>query len=219
MKKYLYIIFFALSIPCLCFSATGDVETILGKTDTTLSTVIGKASAGIATVCGKNYTDGDGGGCTTSVDSASGTGADYVLGDATNSIVKRSQSFVTSKAYTLCKLSVQIKEAGTALGTLTCSIYADSSNVPTGSPLGTSTNSFTTTEITTSYQTITFTFTGVSLSNATQYHISVETNTVNTGINKFLIDGGNTGTQDICSYISSWSSNDNTATGNFTTYE
>lgn len=59
MKKYLYLIFFLLFIPYLCFSATGDLETFIGKTDTTLSTVLGKTGTGVASILGKNYTDGD----------------------------------------------------------------------------------------------------------------------------------------------------------------
>lgn len=61
MKRALLTLIFIL-IPSLCFSATGDTETVMGKTDTTISTIIGKAGTGIATIMGKNYTDGDGGG-------------------------------------------------------------------------------------------------------------------------------------------------------------
>lgn len=56
MKKYFWIL---LLIPSLCFSATGDLETIGGKVDTAISTIAGVAGTTIATICGKNYTDGD----------------------------------------------------------------------------------------------------------------------------------------------------------------
>jgi hypothetical protein len=58
MKKYLWIL---LLIPSLCFSATGDLQTIGGKVDTAITSIAGKAGTAIATICGKNYTDGDAG--------------------------------------------------------------------------------------------------------------------------------------------------------------
>lgn len=56
MKKYFWIL---LLIPSLCFSATGDLQTIGGKVDTAITSIAGKAGTAIATICGKNYTDGD----------------------------------------------------------------------------------------------------------------------------------------------------------------
>jgi len=58
MKKLLWIL---LLIPSLCFSATGDIQTIGGKVDTAITSIAGKAGTAIATICGKNYTDGDSG--------------------------------------------------------------------------------------------------------------------------------------------------------------
>lgn len=58
MKKYFWIL---LLIPSLCFSATGDLQTIGGKVDTAITSIAGKAGTAIATICGKNYTDGDAG--------------------------------------------------------------------------------------------------------------------------------------------------------------
>lgn len=48
-----------LLIPSLCWSATGDLQTIGGKVDTAITSIAGKAGTAIATVNGKNYTDGD----------------------------------------------------------------------------------------------------------------------------------------------------------------
>lgn len=56
MKKYLWIF---LLLPSLCFSATGDLETIGGKVDTAITSIAGKAGTAIASISGKNYTDGD----------------------------------------------------------------------------------------------------------------------------------------------------------------
>jgi hypothetical protein len=56
MKKYLWIL---LLIPSLCWSATGDLQTIGGKVDTAITSIAGKAGTAIATISGKNYTDGD----------------------------------------------------------------------------------------------------------------------------------------------------------------
>lgn len=66
MKEYLTLIL--LLIPLWCYGATGDVETVIGKTDTAVTTILGKAGTGIASVLGKNYTDGD----SVSCDSCSG---------------------------------------------------------------------------------------------------------------------------------------------------
>lgn len=58
MRKYLVLLF--LLIPLWAYGATGDAETVIGKTDTAITTILGKAGTGIASVLGKNYTDGDG---------------------------------------------------------------------------------------------------------------------------------------------------------------
>lgn len=65
-----------LLIPLVTHSATGDAETVIGKTDTAITTILGKAGTGIASVMGKNYTDGDGG-SGVSDDFASDTSANY----------------------------------------------------------------------------------------------------------------------------------------------
>lgn len=58
MRKLLLLLLLFL-LPVYSFGATGDAETVLGKTDTALSTLIGKTGTGISTILGKNYTDGD----------------------------------------------------------------------------------------------------------------------------------------------------------------
>ena len=87
MKKYLWIL---LLLPSLCWSATGDLQTIGGKVDTAITSIAGKAGTAIATICGKNYTDGDAG-CTPSASgtvlwgtTTAGTGEGYTTADYGN---------------------------------------------------------------------------------------------------------------------------------------
>lgn len=43
----------------MAWAATGDCESVMGKTDTAITSIMGKTGSGIATIMGKNYTDGD----------------------------------------------------------------------------------------------------------------------------------------------------------------
>ena len=61
-KSFLAMTILSLFLVCpggTVWAATGDCETVAGKTDTAITSIMGVAGTGIATIMGKNYTDGD----------------------------------------------------------------------------------------------------------------------------------------------------------------
>lgn len=120
MKKLFWLL---LIIPTLCWSATGDLESIGGKVDTAISTIAGKAGTGIATICGKNYTDGDAASCTTANDSALYSfQGDY---DGTLSGPWEASRFTTTVAFTLTEYQINICDNGSDAGNVIISVYTN----------------------------------------------------------------------------------------------
>jgi len=93
--------------------------------------------------------------------------------------------FTTSKAMTVCKLIVRLKDGGTITdGTIVAAIYADnaSDNI-TGSAIGGNSAAINATDLTSSHASYTFTGLSAGLSNATKYWIVLTWNGTTDGTN------------------------------------
>lgn len=147
-------------------------------------------------------------GCETVVQQDTTGGSSGIFGDA--SVYRRSGSLTTTKAYTICKITVHMKKLGSPSGNVNLKLYNDSGGFPTGSALATASETLTEGDLTTSMADYTFTI-SYPLSNATRYHFSAESDTLNDVSNKFYIDYYNEGTEKISYYDTAWSGGDTSA--------
>lgn len=189
-----------------CLFNIAAIDQIAGQDISGLDQIAGQSISGIDQVAGEDLPSG--GACETIAQQDTTGGSSGNFGDAT--IYNRAGSITTTSAYTLCKVTIGLKKLGTPSGTVSVKLYADSGGFPTGSALATASETLTESSLTTAFQEFTFTI-SYSLSDATRYHISAESDTLNDVSNKFYVDYYNTGTERISYYDTSWSGSDTSA--------
>ena len=223
MKKILLCLFILFFVVGIVYAAD-EVKTVNSVLDSSIKTVMGKAVADIKTMCGKDYNDGDVEACTTAVDTLS-TGS-YVSKFGNAATYAQAQSWLTSDAYCLCKITLPMAKIGTPSGTISIKIY--SYDTAPNELLGTS-STLDGSTLTTSYVATTFTFSScINLSATTIYYYSAYSDTLNDADNYFAIYTNSSGGADSCGegvacrryyYDTGWKSGDATSDGYITTYE
>jgi hypothetical protein len=133
-------------------------------------------------------------------------------------------SWVAGSSYTLVQADVDLKQIGTiGSGVITLDIFAASSELPTGSTLGTSTNTITASTVSTGANggTYTFTFSGVSITSGSTYCF-VFTGTFTISSTNYIREVGGTVTTRIVSKspdgTTTWTTDTSNDQINFTTY-
>lgn len=102
----------------------------------------------------------------TGISQASG-GTDWSV--AVNTGSELGQTFTPAEDFEVTQVSLAIKKSGAPTSLLQVELYATAAGVPTGAPLGTSTNTVDMTTVTTSFANYNFDFSNIALLNATQY--------------------------------------------------
>ena len=224
MKKILLCLFILFFVVGIVYAAD-EVKTVNSVLDSSIKTVMGKAVADIKTMCGKDYNDGDVESCTTAVDTLS-TGS-YVTKFGNAATYAQAQSWLTSDAYCLCKITLPMAKIGTPSGTISIKIY--SYDTAPNELLGTS-STLDGSTLTTSYVATTFTFSScINLSATTQYYYAAYSDTLNDTDNYFAIYTESSGGADSCGEGvacrrcfydgAAWGTADSTSDGYITTYE
>jgi hypothetical protein len=147
-----------------------------------------------------------------------------------NTTVGRFQCWTTGSEYDIRRVQVQLKRTGTSDTCYLCaSIYAEGTNVPTGSALKTTSSGLATTSLTSSMAAYNFDFAaGSNLSTGTAYcvYIFAADSTCSTpsstcgasGNYPVLGENRSGGSDDMGTYTTSWGSVDTTAYSEIITY-